>query len=168
VTRPPPPALVPVIEAVTPSAALSPGVFSPRLAVPRLPGTSWYSAPRPRNPFAADAPLSRAEQDSTVGVIGPAVPGLAARRVQPQSERDAAAKEAMLKMRLTGRILLVPPDNTGGLITSSIPFPLFSRGPSKVRRMRDQRAFDENRARLERLRQRADSARRARWDTLPP
>ena len=82
-----------------------------------------------------------------------------------QSERDAMAKEAMLKMRNTGRILLVPPDNSGGLIT--MPLPIFSRGPSKARRVRESQAFDENRARLERLSQRADSARRARGDTLP-
>ena len=82
-----------------------------------------------------------------------------------QSERDAMAKEAMLKMRNTGRILLVPPDNSGGLIT--MPLPIFSRGPSRARRVRESEAFDENRARLARLRQRADSARRARGDTLP-
>jgi hypothetical protein len=168
VPREPPTMRAPADEAVMPAPASTPGVASSRLAVPRQPGIPWYSPSRPRSPFAPEPPLARAEQDSIVSEIGPAVPELAARRVQPQSERDAAAKEAMLKMRLTGRILLVPPDNTGGLITSRIPLPLFSRGSSAARRKRNQAAFDANRARLERLRQRADSARRARGDTLPP
>lgn len=99
--------------------------------------------------------------------MGAEVPELAARRVRTQSERDAGAKEAMLKMRLSGRILLVPPDNTGGLITSGIPLPLFGAGPSRAERSRNSRAVDENRVRLERLRQRADSLRRSRADSLP-
>jgi hypothetical protein len=105
------------------------------------------------------------ERDSALNVMSDAVPDLAAWRVPTQSERDAAAKEAMLKMKLTGRILLVPPDNSGGLIT--MPLPLFGAGPTRARRAREKQAFDENRARLERLRQRADSARRARGDSLP-
>jgi hypothetical protein len=99
--------------------------------------------------------------------MGADMPELAARRIPTQSERDAAAKEAMLKMRLSGRTLLVPPDNTGGLITASIPLPLFGAGSSSARRRRDARAFDENRVRLERLRQRADSLKRSRADSVP-
>ncbi len=91
---------------------------------------------------------------------------LAARRVPTEAERDAAAKEAMLKMRLSGRTLLVPPDNTGGLIRSGFPVPLPGSGRYKAARARDNRAMDENRARLERLRVRADSLRRARADSL--
>jgi hypothetical protein len=96
------------------------------------------------------------------------VPELAVRRVQPRSERDAASKEAMLKIHLSGRSLLVPPDNTGGMITSSIPLSLFGAGASRAKRRRDSQVADENRARLERLKQRADSLRRARADSLPP
>jgi hypothetical protein len=91
---------------------------------------------------------------------------LAARRVPTQEERDAAAKEAMLKIRNSGRALMVPPDNTGGLIASRIPVPFLSSGPSRAERARETKDFDENRARLARLRERADSLRRARADSL--
>ena len=109
--------------------------------------------------------MTAEERDSALSVMSLMVPDLAASRMPTQGERDAAAKEAMLKIKNSGRILLVPPDNSGGLIT--MPLPLFSRGPSRARRARDSRAFDENRARLDRLRLRADSARRARGDSLP-
>ena len=91
---------------------------------------------------------------------------LAARRVPTEEERDAAAKEAMLKIRNSGRALMVPPDNTGGLIASRISLPFLSAGPSRAARAREAKAFDENRARLARLRERADSLRRARADSL--
>jgi hypothetical protein len=100
--------------------------------------------------------------------VGAEVPELAARRIQTPGERDAASKEAMLKIHLSGRSLLVPPDNTGGMITASIPLPLFGAGPSRASRRRDSRVVDESRARLERLKQRVDSLRRARVDSLPP
>ena len=48
------------------------------------------------------------------------------------AERDSAAKEAMLKLRQSGRILLVPPDNSGGMITAPLPF--LSKGPSRAQR----------------------------------
>jgi hypothetical protein len=98
-------------------------------------------------------------------MLGVSIPDGAARRVPTRSERDSGARAAQLKMRLTGRTLLVPPDNSGGLITSSFPLSLFSRGPSKAQRVRDERSFDEGRARLQRLRQRADSMRQAREDS---
>ena len=100
--------------------------------------------------------------------LGAEVPELAARRIQTPAERDAASKEAMLKIHLSGRPLLVPPDNTGGMITASIPFSLFGAGPSRASRRRESRVVDENRARLLRLKQRADSLRRVRGDSLPP
>lgn len=113
--------------------------------------------------------------DSTLGIIGAHVPALAATRPSTQGESDARIKEAMLKMRLSGRTLLVPPDNSGGLPTFSIPLSLFGSRPSARARAQQQRAFDDNRARLERLRQRADSLRqqadslrRARGDPEPP
>jgi hypothetical protein len=112
--------------------------------------------------------LSAAERDSTLHALGAEIPELAARRIQTQGERDAASKEAMLKIHLSGRSLLVPPDNTGGMITASIPLPLFGAGPSSARRRRERQVDDENRARLERLKQRADSLKRARGDSLPP
>jgi hypothetical protein len=146
---------------------LSPPSMSSRLVPTRQGGLPWYSLPRPRDPFAGSSTSSAAEQDSILREMAGQIADLAARRVQPQSERDAAAKEAMLKMRLLGRTLLVPPDNTGGLITASIPLPFLSSGPSKARRARDARVFDENKARLERLRQRADSSRRSRGDSVP-
>ena len=89
------------------------------------------------------------------------------RRGQTHAERDAGAKEAMLKMRLSGRILLVPPDNSGGLITSSLPLPLFGAGAPRAKRARESRALDEIRNRLARLGQRADSLARSRVDSLP-
>ena len=100
--------------------------------------------------------------------LGAEVPELAARRIQTRGERDAASKEAMLKIHLSGRTLLVPPDNTGGMITASIPLSLFGAGPSRASRRRESRVVDENSARLERLKQRADSMRRVRGDSLPP
>jgi hypothetical protein len=76
------------------------------------------------------------------------------------AERDSASKEAMLKIRQSGRILLVPPDNSGGMITAPLPF--LSRGPSRAKRARDARSLDEGRARLRRLQARVDSIRRVR------
>lgn len=93
-------------------------------------------------------------------------PELAARRVPTRAEVDSAAKDATLKMRLTGRTLLVPPDNSGGLIIGRIPVPLLGSGPAKAARRRDHRPIDEGQARLARLRARADSARRARQDSV--
>ena len=68
--------------------------------------------------------------DSTLDALSGQVPELSARRVPSRSERDVAAKEALLKMRLSGRILLVPPDNSGGLITANIPLPKGTGDPS--------------------------------------
>lgn len=141
--------------------------FSTRLSRPRQHEEPWYVAPRGPNLFKPAEPLTGPERDSVLRILGSDVPGLAARRGQTTSERDARAKEAMLKMRLTGRVLLVPPDNSGGLITSSLPLPLFGARPPSATRARATRADDDNRARLERLRQRADSLRRSRADSLP-
>jgi hypothetical protein len=151
-----------------PYASLSPSPMSPRLVPPRLRGAPWYSFSRRRHPLAPSEPLSAAERDSTLRALGAEVPQLAARRLRTQSERDAAAKEAMLKIHLSGRPLLVPPDNTGGMITASIPLPLFGAGPSKARRQRESEVLDENQARIKRLTQRTDSLRRARVDSLLP
>jgi hypothetical protein len=159
------PAATRVTEPTGAAFPLAPQPLPTRLLSPAARTVPWYSLPGQRNPFVPTEPLSAAERDSVLLAAAERFAELAARRVPTQSERDAAAKEAMLKMRLTGRILLVPPDNSGGLIT--MPLPLFGGGPTKARRARDRQAFDENRARLERLRQRADSARRARGDSLP-
>ena len=140
---------------------------SPRLARPRRDEKPWYVAPRGRNPFKTADPLTNVERDSVLRSLGSDVPDLAMRRGQTTSERDARAKEAMLKMRLTGRVLLVPPDNSGGLITSSLPFPLLGARPPSATRTRASHADDGNRTRLERLRQQADSLRRSRADSLP-
>jgi hypothetical protein len=106
------------------------------------------------------------ERDSALHVIEAMTPELAARRVPSRAEVDSAAKEATMKMRLSGRTLLVPPDNSGGLIVARIPLPLLSSGPSKAARAGDRRVIDEGRARLARLLARADSARRARQDSI--
>ncbi|MEP6730306.1 MAG: hypothetical protein ABJE10_06700 [bacterium] len=152
-----------------PSEAVVPRDYAPsRFVVPRPRGAPWYTAPTPRQLNAPLQTLSATERDSALAVFAAAFAAAAARRVPTVSERDAAAKEAMLKMRLTGRTLLVPPDNTGGLITGKLPFSLFSRGPSKATRARTDSVFEENRARLERLRQRADSLRRSRTDAPSP
>jgi hypothetical protein len=156
-----------VTPAATPALPGASNVLSPRPTrlLPDRPVVPWYSFPEPRAPLGAARAMTKEERDSALDVMSAMIQDLAAARAPTQGERDAAAKEAMLKMRNSGRILLVPPDNTGGLIT--LPLPLFSPGPSKARRARDSKAFDENRARLERLRLRADSARRARGDSLP-
>ena len=106
-----------------------------------------------------EAPPSPAEADSVLSALSTRVPDLAARRAPTVAERDSASKEAMLKIRQSGRILLVPPDNSGGMITAPLPF--LSRGPSRAARARDERALDEGRARLRRLQARVDSIRRA-------
>lgn len=151
-------------------ASLSPFMpwsLSPRLALPRKHNVSWYAARSRRNPFGPADSLGTMERDSILRVLGGEVPELAVRRGQTPSERDAGAKEAMLKMRLTGRTLLVPPDNSGGLITSSFPLTLFGVHAERARNARDNQTVDENRARLARLRQRADSLRRSMVDSLP-
>jgi len=110
------------------------------------------------DPFAAPAPPSPAEADSALSALSTLVPDLAARRVPTMAERDSASKEAMLKIHLSGRTLLVPPDNSRGMITAPLPF--LSRGPSRAARARNERALDEGRARLRRLQARVDSLRR--------
>ena len=112
------------------------------------------------SPFAESAPPGPAERDSMLSALSMRVPDLAARRVPTMAERDAASKEAMLKIHQSGRILLVPPDNSGGMITAPLPF--LGRGPTRATRARDERALDEGRARLRRLQARVDSIRRVR------
>ena len=146
---------------------LMPWPLSPRLAFPRKRDVPWYSDRLRRNPFGRAESLGTIEQDSILSALGNEVPELAVRRGQTRSERDAGAKEATLKMRLSGRILLVPPDNSGGLITSSVPLTLFGVNAARTRRASDNQAMDENRMRLARLRQRADSLRRSMVDSLP-
>jgi hypothetical protein len=132
---------------------------APRLARPLPERAGRWMVPRVAfDPFAEPAPPSPAEADSVLSALSTRVPDLAARRVPTMAERDAASKEAMLKIRQSGRILLVPPDNSGGMITAPLPF--LSRGPSRAARARDERALDEGRARLRRLQARVDSIRR--------
>lgn len=147
------------------SRATSPSP-SGRLMPSGTPGAPWYTIPEGRAPFAPPPEATPAQRDSMLRAAADAFAELAARRVPTQDERDAAAKEAMLKIRNSGRALMVPPDNTGGLIASRISLPFLSKGPSRAARARETKAFDENRARLERLRERADSLRRARADSL--
>ena len=117
----------------------------------------------PHDPFADPAPLSPLERDSVLSALSAMTPEAAARRVSTRAEVDSAAKEATLEMRLAGRPLLVPPDNSGGLVTLRVPLP---GRPSRSERARVRRADDEGQARLRRLRARADSLRRAREDSL--
>ena len=155
-----------VVETPAPSDPLAPS-GSTRLLPSRQPGSAWYSSPRARNPFVHGGQVSAAERDSILGALGAQVPWLAAERRATQSEIDARAKEAMLKMRLTGRTLLVPPDNSGGLITASIPVPFLNgRKISDEERRRTFEASRAARAIRERLRQRADSLKRARSDSV--
>ena len=150
-----------------PLSQLTPWPLPPRLVSPRPRNTPWYSVRARRSPFGLADTLVTVERDSILRALGGEIPELAVRRGQTHAERDASAKEAMLKMRLSGRILLVPPDNSGGLITSSLPLPLFGAGASRVKRASESRALDEIRNRLARLGQRADSLRRSRVDSLP-
>jgi hypothetical protein len=154
-----------VVETPAPSDPLAPA-WSTRLLPSRQAGPAWYSAPRVRNPFVHGGQISAAERDSTLGALGALVPSLAAERRATQDEVDARAKEAMLKMRLTGRILLVPPDNSGGLITASVPLPFLGGRTSSEERRRTSDARTAARSIQERLKQRADSLKRARTDSL--
>jgi hypothetical protein len=171
---PPPPDTASTRAAAAPTTAPSP---TPSGALLSIDGVSRLARPRPgsgtmfgpqnaRDPFAPPAPLTLGERDSVLHALETMTPELAARRVPSRAEVDAAAKEATLKMRLSGRTLLVPPDNSGGLIVARIPLPRLRPGPSKAARARDRRAVDEGQARLRRLLARADSARRARQDSL--
>jgi hypothetical protein len=150
----------------TPSGALLSIDGVSRLARPRPGSGTMFGPQNARDPFAPPAPLTLGERDSVLHALETMTPELAARRVPSRAEVDAAAKEATLKMRLSGRTLLVPPDNSGGLIVARIPLPRLRPGPSKAARARDRRAVDEGQARLRRLLARADSARRARQDSL--
>ncbi len=161
-------AFPPDAVAETPASAtpMSPSMSS-RLRPTSSAAAPWYSAPRARNPFVRGEQVFAAERDSTLGELGQQVPRLAAERVVPRSEVDARAKEAMLKMRLSGRILLVPPDNSGGLITMSVPLPfLGGGGPSKAAHARSSAARSAAQLIQERLRERADSVKRARADSV--
>jgi hypothetical protein len=149
-----------VSQSARSSIEMAPGLLRPGPSA--LP---WFTTPKWRALSAPAAPPSASERDSTLGDLHDAVPDLAARRVTTSSERDSAAKAALLKMHNTGRTLLVPPDNTGGLISASIPFSLLGAVPSRARRARGERSLDEARARLERLLARADSMRRATEDS---
>ena len=119
--------------------------------------------PGPRDPFAPLAVATAIERDSVLTALSTMVPDLASRRVPTRAERDSGAKEATLKMRLADRPLLVPPDNSTGLIVARVPLP---GGPSRKRRARDARSHDEGQARLRRLLARVDSLRRASEDSL--
>jgi hypothetical protein len=146
----------------SPSAALSPDAVA-RLTRPRPELGGGIAVPLPRDRFAPPTVPTAIERDSVLIALSTMVLDLAARRVPTRAELDSRAKEATLKMRLAGRPLLVPPDNSGGLITARIPWP---GGPSKRRRARDARSHDEGSARLRRLLARVDSLRRAREDSL--
>ena len=156
-----------VPAATEPLAPLGAPIPSGRLVPPGTGSATPFSPRTWRDPLAPAKTPSPAERDSTLADLRESFAELVARRVPTRSERDSTAKEAMLKMRNTGRILITPPDNSGGLITGSIPLPFFGSGRSKARRARDRAVHDENRARLERLRQRADSVRRTREGSLP-
>jgi hypothetical protein len=150
-------------RASSPASALSIDATS-RLAPPGPDRSDRWVAPHiVRAPFAEPAPLSRVERDSVLSALSTMTPEAAAHRAPTRGEVDSAAKEATLKMRLAGRPLLVPPDNSGGLVTLRIPFP---GGSSRAKRARVRRADDEGQARLRRLRARADSLLRARADSL--
>ena len=155
---------------VTPDRLPVPPSLSPdatwRLARPLPEHAGGWSVPRiTHDPFAAPAPPAPAERDSVLVALSTMTPEAAARRAPTRAERDSTAKEAMRKVRQSSRILLVPPDNSGGMITAPLPF--LSGGPSRAQRARDQLALDEGRARLLRLQARVDSLRRARADSLP-
>jgi hypothetical protein len=147
------------------TSPLSPSGIPSRLLLPSSPRRGWPVPPRPHNPFEPAGPPEAEERDAALDAMGTSTPEAAARRVPTQAEIDAGTKSAQLKMRLAGRTLLVPPDNSGGAITSCLPLPFLSRGPSKARRASEERTFSESRERLARLRQRADSLRRVREDS---
>lgn len=152
-------------DAVRPSppSALSIDATS-RLARPHPDHVGRWVVPRiARDPFAEPAPLDPVERDSVLSALSTMTPEAAAHRTPTRAEVDSAAKEATRKMRLAGRPLLVPPDNSGGLVTLRLPLP---GEPSKAERTRVRSADDEGQARLRRLRARADSARRVAHDSI--
>jgi len=138
----------------------------PWLARPRPDQAITFARPDAHDPFAAPGPPTTEARDSVLHALETMTPELAAQRVLSRAEVDSAAKEAARKMRLSGRTLLVPPDNSGGLIVVRIPLPLLNPGPSNAERVRDRRPVDEGQARLRRLLVRADSLRRARQDSV--
>ncbi|CAN5829141.1 hypothetical protein BH11GEM1_BH11GEM1_08690 [soil metagenome] len=151
-----------------PVPSINPNDLSQRLMPPRQQREPWYPSPEPLNPFAPPRTRTPAGRDSVLQRLGAEVPEMAAHLAASPSEIDARAKEAMLKMRLSGRVLLVPPDNSGGLISSSIPFSRwFGAREVRARSARTAIAREENAARLVRLRARADSLMRSRSDSLP-
>ena len=150
----------------SPPSALSIDATS-RLARPRPDrGGRWVLPRIARDPFAEPAPLDPVERDSVLTALSTMTPDAAAHRAPTRAEVDSAAKEATLKMRLAGRPLLVPPDNSRGLITVRLPLPGAPSRSSESERAHTRRADDEGRLRLRRLRARADSLRRARDDSL--
>ena len=148
--------------APSPRSALSIDATS-RLARPRPERAGRWMVPRARDSFAEPLPLDPVVRDSVLAALSTMTPEAAARRVPSRAEIDSAAKEATLKMRLAGRPLLVPPDNSRGLVTARLTLP---GGPSNATRARVQRADDEAQARLRRLLARADSMRRVHDDSL--
>jgi hypothetical protein len=159
-----PTAAAPAAPTVPPTGLDPMAPVATRLTPAPSAGTPWYGAPAARIPSLHGEQAPRAERDSMLTELGRQFSELVARRIPTEAERDARAKEALLKMRLSGRILLVPPDNSGGIIKASIPFGwLGGRWSSTAER----RAAAQRPDRLiqERLRQRADSLRRARSDS---
>lgn len=130
--------------------------------------------------FTPSSPLTRRIIDSVLDSLNANMPALIWARVPTQGERDAAYKEGVLAIRLSGRALLVPADPH---LAPGIRLPsFFSRQQHRAAaRARTDSVLAENMERLARLRararqdslsrdslQRADSIRRAATPRRPP
>jgi hypothetical protein len=153
----------PVLTLAVPGAPASVGAPSARL-VPSRGAVPWT----PRvvfDPFTDRVAPSAEVRDSLLRDLRDTIAGVARTRVMSTGQRDALIKEGALRTHVLGRPQLDRPVGDGtysGRGSGGISVPLFEPGPSRAARVRDSISFAENRARLERLRLRADSLRRAR------
>jgi hypothetical protein len=111
--------------------------------------------------FTPSSPLTRRVIDSVLDSLNAKMPALIWARIPTRAERDAAYKESVLAMRLSGRTLLVPADPhlAAGL---SLPSVFSRRRQRESARVRTDSILAGNMERLARLRVRAqrDSLRR--------
>jgi hypothetical protein len=144
------------------AAVVTVGAPSSRL-MPSRSGASLVPAPG-FDPFRERAAPSPEMRDSLLRDMRDTIAIVARTLVMTGAQRDALIKEGMLRNKVSGRTLLDPGVGNGTYRggAGGIPLPFLEPGPSRGQRVRDSISFAENRARLQRLRARADSLRAAR------
>lgn len=160
---PPPSATSASPPAAPPPAPSSIGSPSSRLMPSR--GTALLTPPVVFDPFAERVAPSPEVRDSLLRELRDAIATVAPTRAMSSARRDALLKDGAMRTHLLGRPQLDKPVGNGtysGKGGGGISVPLFEPGPSRGSRVHDSVSFAENLARLERLRLRADSLRRAR------